>query len=145
MRSGAKIGKIAVAIERDLLVRRNVFDDVEFEFGGLRPVIKGTKGTTVCQIQGLISGNLQSLEEMVRLDFLFHLCLDLLEIVWRNAVRQFDVVIKAILDWRTCRELRLRPDAQDRGREDMSSGMTQSLQLGHLRAFLRIFAFVRHL
>ena len=36
VRPGAEIDEIAVAIERNLLVRRNVFDDVDLELARLR-------------------------------------------------------------------------------------------------------------
>jgi hypothetical protein len=35
VRACAKIDEIAIAIERDLFIRWNVFDDVELEFAGL--------------------------------------------------------------------------------------------------------------
>src|SRR2546423_4340786 len=38
VRSGAKIDEIAVAIERDLLARWNVLDDVDLEFARLLPI-----------------------------------------------------------------------------------------------------------
>ena len=47
---------------------------------------------------------------MVRFDLLFHLRLDLFEIVGRNAVRKIDIVIKTVFHRRPGSELRFRPD-----------------------------------
>src|SRR5205823_10612669 len=52
---------------------------------------------------------------------------------------------KAIIDWRSGRELRLRPNLQNRRRQHMRRRMTQTFDLGHLRAHLRSFAFFFHL
>ena len=50
---------------------------------------------------------------MIGLDLLLHLRLDLLEILGRNAVRQLDIVIEAVLDRRAGGELRFRPDFRE--------------------------------
>ena len=81
---------------------------------------------------------------MVRLDLLFHLRLDLLEVLRRDAVRQVDVVIEAVLHRRAGGELRLRPDAQDGRREHMCGGVAETLDVRHLGALLEGFAFVVH-
>ena len=47
---------------------------------------------------------------MVRLDFVFHLGLDLFEIIWRDAVRKIHIVIEAVLHRWARSELRVRPD-----------------------------------
>ena len=78
---------------------------------------------------------------MVRFDLLLHLRLDLLEILRRNAVRKIDIVIKTVLDRRPGGELRFRPDFQNRRRQDMRGRMTQTFDVGHLRALLWSFAF----
>jgi hypothetical protein len=74
---------------------------------------------------------------MVGLDFLFHLSLDFLEILRRDAVRQVHVVIETILDGRAAGELRVGPEAEDGGGQDMRAGVAESFQIGH-------FTFVIH-
>jgi len=59
-------------------------------------------------------------------------------------VRKIDIIIEPVVDWRPGRELRLRPDLEDRRRQDMRSRMTQTLDLGHLRALFRSFAVLVH-
>src|SRR5207237_10059286 len=81
---------------------------------------------------------------MVRLYLLFHLRLDLLEIVWRNAVGQIDIIIETILDRRPGGELRLGPYLQDRSREDVRRGMAQTFDVRHLHALVWCFAVFVH-
>ena len=144
VRAGAEIGEFAVAIEGNFLALGNVLNDVEFELRGGRSRTKGTKDTKVRHFQGFVSGDSDALEGVIRLRFLFHLGFDLREVLGRDAVRQFEIVIEAILDRRPGGKLRLRPDAQDRGRHDVRGGMAQPLEVGHLRALLGSFAFVGH-
>ncbi len=80
-------------------------------------------------------------KRVVRLDLLFHLRLDLLEILRRDAVRQIDVVIKSVFDRRPGGELRLGPEPQDGGGQHVRGGMADAFQLGHLRAVVEGFAF----
>src|ERR1051325_5925414 len=91
MRAGAEVDEIAVAIERDFFVGRNVFDDVDLEFARLRPRSKSTKFTTFRHGQSLISRNFHALEWMIRFDLLLHLGLNLFEIVGRNPVGKIDI------------------------------------------------------
>ena len=86
----------------------------------------------------------RALEDVVRLDLLFHLRLDLLEILRRDPVRQIDVVIEAILHRRPGGELRLRPDAQDGRGQHVRGGVAQALDVGHLVALFEGLAFVGH-
>src|SRR5213082_1117098 len=60
-----------------------------------------------------------ALEGVVGFHFLFHLGLDLLEIFGRDAVIQFEVVIKTVLDRRTGGELRVGPDFENGCRENV--------------------------
>ena len=81
-----------------------------------------------------VARNFDPLERMVRFDLLFHLGLDLFEIVRRNAVRKIDVVIKTVLDRWPGGELCFRPDFQNRRRQDMRGRMPEALEVRHLRA-----------
>ena len=134
VRAGAEIGEFAVAVERDFFALGNVLDDIEFELRGRRPLTKGAKDTTLGHGQSFVARQDDALERVVRFDFLFHLGLDLLEIFGRDAVVQFDVVIESVLDRRTRGELRLGPDFENGGRENVRSRMAQALDVGHLGA-----------
>ena len=136
MRSGAEIEKLAVAIKRNRFVRRNVLDDVEFEFGWLGARAEGAEFATFCHGQRFITRNLDALEWMVRFDLLLHLGLDLLEVFGRDAMRQFDIVIKAVLDRRAGGELRFRPEFQNSRRQYVRRRMTKTFYIRHLCALL---------
>ena len=56
-------------------------------------------------------------------------------------MREFNVVIKTVLDRRPGGELRVRPKAENRRGQDMRGGMPDAFQLGHLRAVVESFAF----
>ena len=64
----------------------------------------------VAERERFIPRNLDPLERMVRFDFVFHLGLDLFEIIGRDAVGKIHIVIKAVLHRRARSELRFRPD-----------------------------------
>src|ERR1051326_172596 len=81
---------------------------------------------------------------MVRLDLLFHLRLDFLEIVRRNAVLELEVVIKSVLDRRPGCELRLGPDLEDRRPQNVRRRVTEPFDVRHLGALLESFAIVVH-
>ena len=81
---------------------------------------------------------------MVGLDFLFHLGLDFLEVLRRDAMAQLDIVIKTVFDGGTGGELGLGPKAEDGGGQDMGAGMADALQLGHFLSFVQRLAFVFH-
>ena len=134
VRPGAEIDEVAVAIERDLFVVWNVLDDIELEFAGFGSLAERGEPAFLSKLQRFIARNFNPLEGMVRLDLLFHLRLDFLEILGRDAVRQIDVVIKTVFDRRPGGELRFRPDFQDRRRKDMRSRMTKTFEVRHLLA-----------
>ena len=110
MRARAEINEIAVAIERNLFVRRDVFDDVQFEFAGRGTLIESCKPAFFSERERFIPRNLEPFEWMVGFDLFFHFRLDLLEILRRNPMRKIDIVIKTILNRRTGSELRFRPN-----------------------------------
>src|SRR4029450_1235706 len=113
MWTGAEIGEVAVAIDRDRLVLGNVLDDIELELARLRSRTEGAKFTTAGHCQGVGAWELNPLEAMVFFDFLFHLGLDFFEILGRDAMRQLDIIVEAVLDRRSGGELRFRPKTQD--------------------------------
>ena len=81
---------------------------------------------------------------MVRFDFVFHLGLDLFEIVRRDPVRKIDIVIKTILYRRPGGELRFRPDLQNCRRKYVGRRVTKTFEVGHRSALLWRFAFLNH-
>ena len=99
---------------------------------------KGAKFAAVGHRQGFGARELDPLEAMVRFDLLFHLGLDFLEILGRDAVRQLDIVIEAVLDRRPGGELRFGPEPQDGGRQNMGAGMADPFQLGHGWTFMGV-------
>ena len=123
MRACAEIDEIAVAIERDFFVRRNVFDDVDFKFARLLSIAQRGEAAFLAELERFVARYLCALERMVGFDLLFHLCLDLFEILRRNAVRKIDIIIETVLDRRPGGELRLGPYFQNRSRQDVRRGM----------------------
>ena len=81
---------------------------------------------------------------MVRFDLFLHLRFDLLEVFGRDAMRQFDIVIEAILHRWAGGELRFGPEFQNGRRQDMRRRMTETFYIRHLCALLESFSFVRH-
>ena len=60
VRPGAEIDEIAAAIERDLFVWRNVFDDVELEFAGLRSFAQRREPAFLAELRALRRAKLPS-------------------------------------------------------------------------------------
>ncbi len=110
VRSSTEIDEIAIPIERNLFVGRNVFDDVEFEFAGLGPFAQCSKSALLSERERFIPRNFDPFERMIRFDFVFHLSLDLFEILGRDAVGKIHIVIKAVVHWWPGSELRFRPE-----------------------------------
>ena len=85
---------------------------------------------------GFVTGDRLVFELLVFLGDLLHLGLDFLEIVGRDAVLHFEVVVEAVLHRRAIGELGIRPDAQDSGGHDVGGGVAHALEVGHLGAFV---------
>ena len=60
-------------------------------------------------------------------------------------MRQIDIVVKTVIDRRPGGELRLRPDFQNGGCENVRRGMTQTLDISHLGALLQCLTVFGHL
>src|SRR5437870_2071456 len=85
-----------------------------------RPSLRWSRffaSSSIANRTGLVATHNDTRKRMIGFDLLPHLGLDFFEILWRNAMGQLDIVIKAVLDRRPGSKLRLGPDAQDRGRE----------------------------
>jgi hypothetical protein len=144
VRAGAEIGEVAVAVEGDFFALGNVLDDVELELArrGARPEAAQFAGLRQCQRFAATNDN--ALEGVVRFRLLLHLGFDLREVFGRDAMRELDVVVEAVLDRRTRGELRLGPDLQDRGGEHVRGGMAKTLDIGHLCTLFGSLAVVAH-
>ncbi len=119
VRTGAKIDKIAVAIERNFLVCRNILDDIQLKFAW-RGTFAQCRQTALCaERQRFIPRNFAPFERMIRFDFVFHLSLDLFKIVGRDAVGKIHIVVKAVLHRRARSELCFRPDFEDSSCQNM--------------------------
>jgi hypothetical protein len=81
---------------------------------------------------------------MVRFRLLLHLGFDLREVFGRDAMREFDIVVEAVLDRRTGGELRLGPDLENGGSEHVRGGMAEALDVRHRGTLLGCFAVVAH-
>ena len=106
-------------------------DDVELELARARPFPKARERAFPGKLQRLLARDVDALETMVRLDLLLHLRLDARKVLGRDAVRQVDVVIKAVLDRRAGGELRLRPEAQDGRGQHVGAGVTKGFNFSH--------------
>ena len=145
VRPGAEIEEVAVLEQRDVLALRDVLQIADLELRDIaRTLAQPAESTVFRQRDGLRPRDDGLLENVVGLDFLFHLLLDPREVVGRDAVRQVEVVVKAILHRRARGNLRLRPDAQDGRGPHVRGGVAEALDVGHLVALFEGFAFVRH-
>src|SRR5690349_15769108 len=75
---------------------------------------------------------------MFALNDLPHALFDLFEIFGQEVARQIKVVVKAVLDRRTDRVLRLGEHLHDSLRHDMRSGMTDLIKMGLFVFFLSL-------
>jgi len=140
VRPGAQIDEVPVLIIGNRLALGNVLEIAELEFTRDRPLAQRTKPAALRVLHRLFAGDNPFLERMIGLDLPFHLRLDFLEILGRDAVAQFDVVVKTGLDRRAGGELRVGPQAEDGGGHDVGAGMADALEFGHLLAVVGCFA-----
>ena len=131
VRPGAEVRELPVPEKRDRLARGNVLQDVEFELGGNASGRERGQLAPFRHGQRIGAGNLDALENMVRLHLALHLLLDPREVLGGNPVAQFHIVIKPVLHRRPRRELRIGPDFQDRRRQHMRGGVADAFEFGH--------------
>jgi hypothetical protein len=81
VRAGAEIDEIATAIERNFFVGRDVFDDVELEFAWLITIAQRGEPAFLAKRERFVTRNFDPFERVIRFDFVFHLGLDLFEII----------------------------------------------------------------
>ena len=130
MGAGAEVHELAVLEEADGLALGDVAQALDLE--GLALALEVG--------QRLLAGLDRLLEDLVLLGDLAHLLLDLREIVWGEAVLQFEVVVEALFGGRPDVQQRIGPEPQDRCRQDVRAGVTQTHQFIHLLALVQRLA-----
>ena len=142
MRPGAEIHEITVLKIRDRFTGGNLRDEIEFESAHIARTLGQTAEAAALRVlDGLFARHFDFLENIVGLDFFFHLSLDLLKIFRRDAVRHFEVVVKTGLDGWTVSELGFGPKTQNGGGKDMRTRMPEAFEVGHLVAIVQSFTF----
>jgi hypothetical protein len=146
VRSGAEVDELAVLEAGDLLAFRNFVDEVELEDAGIaRTLAQAAEAAALRHGLGFLAADALPFELLVLLRDLFHLRLDLLEVIRRDAVlRQVEVVVEAVFHRRAVGKLGIRPQAQDGGGHHMGTGVAQAVDVGHLGAFFESFSFGGH-
>ena len=119
---GAQIHELAVLEEADGLALRDVSQTLHLEGLSLALEIGQRFGAG---LDGL-------LEDLVLLGDLPHLLLDLGEVFRSEAVLQVEIIVEAFVRGRADVQQRIRPESQDRRRQDVRAGVTQAHQLIHL-------------
>src|SRR5437763_14823870 len=92
----AQVKKVAVPIEGDRLVRRDIFDDVDLKFAWLLALTERRESSLLPKLKRFPAGNFHSLEWIVRPDLFSHLLLDGLEIFRRDRVWQVKIVVESV-------------------------------------------------
>ena len=113
MRTGAQVGELALAVEGNEGVLRQIVDQLDLvRLLGL-----------FHKRNGLGAGQLKALELQLFLADLAHFLLDGFKVVGREGVLAVDVVIEALFDRGADGKLRARVQAADRLRHDVRAGM----------------------
>ena len=103
MRAGAQIDKVALLIERDYGVLRQIVDQLDFV----------RLAFFFHVFNGFCSRKLESFQRIVGLRDLFHFFLDLVEVLFAEFVIGIEVVIKSVFDGRSDGQLCVRPEVFD--------------------------------
>ncbi len=145
VRAGAQVNEVARLVVADRLAVGDVGQVAEFELARVaRPLRQAAQPAALGVFDGLLAGDKDLLEGVVGLDLFLHLGLDGGEILRRDAVLEFHVVVEAVLDRGPARKLCVGPQAQDGGGHHMGAGVAQPFQLGHLVAVVECFPIVLH-
>ena len=140
--AGAQVRKISVAVQGNLLVFRNVVQQVNFKLGRRIARPKGAQFPGFRHLHGLRAGNNFLLERLVFLHHLLHLLLNALKILCADAVVQLHVVIKTVIHGRAASQLGVRPEAANGRSQNVRAGVAQPFQIRHLMAFFKSLSFL---
>src|SRR4030095_8534960 len=117
-------------------------EQVELELAGVARTLGQPAEPAALGIgDGLFAWDDLLLKRIVGLDLLLHLGLDFLEVLRRDAMRTFQIVIKAVLHRWAVGELGVGPQAENRGGHDVSARMPDTLELSHFRAIVERLSF----
>ena len=117
MRPAAKVGKVALTIQRDNLAFRQVTDD--FSFVMFAFVVK--------KFNGIFAGHDNALKLLVAFDDFMHLCLDFFKIFRRERLFAGKVIIKTVFDSRPDGNLNVRPQFFNRLRHNVRTAVAQDV------------------
>ena len=118
MRSAAKIGEIALLIERNHAVLGKVFDELNF----IRLFV------LFHQSDCLFSRKLESFDCEIGFDYLLHFFLDFGKIVYRDRRFEIYIIIKSRVDRRTDRKRTCGVNRFDCLRENVRTGVTINIE-----------------
>ena len=127
VRPAAQVDEVTVAVERDGGARRDPFDDLD-----LVALARGAE-----HLDGLVAVDLLALELEVGLDVLGHLGLDRGEVLLGEGTRHVEVVVEAVLDGGTDRDLGLGEEAFYGRGHDVRGAVVQRLERRVLARGLR--------
>ena len=140
--TGAQVRKIPVAVEGNLLVFRDVVQQVNLEAGRLAAGAQGAQLPGFRHLHGIRAGNDFLLENLVFLHHFFHLLLNAFKILCADAVVQLHVVIKTVIHGRPAGQLGIRPEAANGRSQNVRAGVAQPFQIRHLLAFFKSLSFL---
>ena len=113
MRTGAEVRELALGVERNVRVNRQIVDQLDL----VRLVL------FFHILDGFLARQLKALKLQLFLADLAHLPFQLFHDLGRKRKRRVEVVVKAVVDRRTDRELHLRVQPLDRLRQNVRTGV----------------------
>ena len=122
VRAGAEIHELAVLVERNFFALGNVGETAEFV---------ALLAARLDDLDGLLAGDLLAVKALVFIGDLFHLGLELHEVVGGEFVIEVDVVVEPGVRGRTDVELGIGEDAEDGGREDVRGRVAEFFERSH--------------
>jgi len=132
VRAGAQIHELALLIEGDVGVLRQVVDQLHLV--GLFLLLH--------ELDGLGAGQLEALQLQLLLADLPHLRLDLRQVLLREGERRVQIVIIAVVDGRSDGQLHLRPQPLHGLGQNVGAGVP--VRLAVLLVFKRIDVLFAH-
>ena len=135
--AGAQVNKLALLVEGDVGILRQVVDQLDLI--GLLLLLH--------ILDGFLAGQLEALQLQLLLADLAHLRLDLRQVVGGKGERRIQIVVKAVVDAGADGQLHLRPQPLHGLRQNVGTGVPVRLAvlLVFKRKFLVDFAHVQFL